>query len=97
VILGACHAADSSRSPESGVGLPEAFLRSGARAVIASPDAIEDLGAEPFFTAVRERVMRGADPAVAVRDERLHRLALSHDDTWVSGVVVFESPGTASM
>src|SRR5262249_2325593 len=29
VILGACHAADSSRSPESGVGLPEAFLRSG--------------------------------------------------------------------
>jgi tetratricopeptide (TPR) repeat protein len=97
VILGACHAADSSRSPESGVGLPEAFLRSGARAVIASPEAIEDLGAGPFFTAVRERVMRGVDPAVAVRDERLHRLAVSRDDTWVSGVVVFESPGTASM
>jgi hypothetical protein len=97
VILGACHAADSSKSPESGLGLPEAFLRSGARAVIASPDAIEDLGAGPFFAAVRDRVMHGADPAAAVRDERMQRLAKSRDDTWVSGVVVFESPGTVSM
>jgi CHAT domain-containing protein len=97
VILGACHAADSSKSPESGVGLPEAFLRSGARAVIASPDAVEDVGGGAFFTAVRERVLRGADPAVAVRDERLHRLAMSHDDAWVAGVVVFESPDSATM
>ena len=97
VILGACHAADSSKSLEGGIGLPEAFLRSGARAVIASPDAVQDLGAAGLFAAVRERVMHGADPAVALRDERLHRLALSHDDTWVAGVVVFESPGTASM
>jgi CHAT domain-containing protein len=92
VILGACHAAESSKSLEGGVGLPEAFLRSGARAVIASPDAIQDLGAGAFFTAVRERVLQGADPAVAVRDARLHRPAMSHDDAWVSGVVVFESP-----
>jgi hypothetical protein len=92
VILGACHAAESSKSLEGGVGLPEAFLRAGARAVIASPDAIQDLGAGAFFTAVRERVLQGADPAVAVRDARLHRPAMSHDDAWVSGVVVFESP-----
>jgi tetratricopeptide (TPR) repeat protein len=96
VILGACHAAESSKSLEGGVGLPEAFLRSGARAVIASPDAVPDLGATAFFSAVRERVMQGADPAVAVRDARLQRPAMSHDDAWVSGVVVFESPDPVS-
>lgn len=90
VILGACHAATSSRTLEGGMGLAEAFLRSGARAVVASPDAVQDLGAHAFFEAVRDRVMHGTDPAVAVRDERLRRLAVSHDDTWVSGVVVFE-------
>lgn len=90
VILGACHAATSSRSLEGGMGLAEAFLRSGARAVIASPDAIPDLGAHTFFAAVRERILHGADPAVAVRDERIRRRAASHDDAWVTGVVVFE-------
>ncbi|HET7500084.1 MAG TPA: CHAT domain-containing protein [Kofleriaceae bacterium] len=90
VILGACHAATSSRSLEGGMGLAEAFLRSGARGVIASPDAVPDRSGHAFFAAVRQRVMQGADPAIAVRDERMHRLSLSHDDTWVSGVVVFE-------
>lgn len=96
VILGACHAADSSKSLEGGIGLPEAFLRSGARAVIASPDAVGDLGAAGFFAAVRERVLRGADPAVALRDERLHRSSQAHDEPWVAGVVVFERPETVS-
>lgn len=90
IILGACHAAMSSLSLEGGMGLAEAFLRSGARAVIASPEPVQDLGAVAFFSAVRERVMHGVDPAVAVRDERQRRLATSRDDTWVSGVVVFE-------
>ncbi|HEX2686192.1 MAG TPA: CHAT domain-containing protein, partial [Kofleriaceae bacterium] len=90
VILGACYAASSSRSLEGGMGLAEAFLRSGARAVIASPDAIQDLGAPAFFAAVRDRVVRGIDPAIALRDERVRRLAVSHDDAWVAGVVVFE-------
>jgi hypothetical protein len=90
VILGACHAATSSRVLEGGMGLPEAFLRAGARAVIASPDAVQDLGAHEFFAAIRDRVARGQDPAAALRDERMHQLAASHDDTWVSGVVVFQ-------
>lgn len=97
VILGACHAAASSRSPEGGMGLAEAFLRSGARAVIASPDAVPDLGATALFAAVRDRVLRGAAPALALRDERVRRLAQSPDDTWLSGVVVFERPGPVSM
>lgn len=90
VILGACHAATSSRVLEGGMGLPEAFLRAGARAVIASPEVVADLGAYGFFAAVRDRVARGQDPAAALRDERMHQLAASHDDTWVSGVVVFQ-------
>jgi hypothetical protein len=89
VLLAACHAAASSRTLEGGIGLAEAFLRSGARAVIASPDAIPDLGAAAVFAAVRDRVLRGIDPAIALRDERLRRLAQSHDDAWVSGLVVF--------
>jgi len=88
VILGACHAAASSRSLEGGIGLAEAFRRAGAGAVIASPDPVQDLGAYGFFTAVRERVAAGADPAVALRDERVKRLA--ERDSWVAGVVVFE-------
>ena len=90
VILGACHAATSSRSLEGGMGLAEAFLRSGARAVVASPDAVQDLGAHAFFDAVREHVMHGAPPSVAVREERIRLLSTSRDNTWVSGVVVFE-------
>ena len=72
------------------MGLAEAFLRSGASAVIASPDAVPDRGALPFFAAVRDRVVAGAEPAVALRDERTRRLAASPDETWVSSVVVFE-------
>jgi CHAT domain-containing protein len=90
VILGACHAAASSRSLEGGTGLAEAFLRSGARAVVASPDAVQDLGAYAFFTAVRNRVIGGADVATALRDERVQRRTSSRDDAWTSGVVVFE-------
>ena len=90
VILGACHAAASSRSLDGGMGLAEAFLRAGARAVVASPDAVQDLGAPAFFSAVRDRVIRGVDPAIALREERMRWLAMSHDNAWVAGVVVFE-------
>jgi len=90
VILGACRSATSSRALEGGMGLAEAFLRSGASAVIASPDAVPDRGALPFFAAVRDRVVAGAAPAVALRDERTRRLAVAPDETWVSSVVVFE-------
>jgi hypothetical protein len=94
VILGACHAATSSRSLEGGMGLAEAFLRAGARAVVASPDAIQDLDAQAFFGAVRDQVMHGTDPAIAVRDQRQRSLAASKpgsdNNSWISSVVVFE-------
>jgi hypothetical protein len=86
VILAACHAATSSRSLEGGTGLAEAFLRAGARAVIASPEAVRDRDAEAVFARVRDRVRAGADPAIAVRDAR----QASHADAWITRVVVFE-------
>jgi hypothetical protein len=49
-----------------------------------------------LFAAVRERVLRGVDPAVALRDERMHRRVQTHDEPWVAGVVVFERPETVS-
>jgi hypothetical protein len=58
--------------------------------VIASPDAVQDLTANSFLAAIRERVARGADPAIAVRDERVRHLSVSPHDAWVFGVVVFE-------
>jgi hypothetical protein len=91
VILGACHAATSSRSQEGGIGLAEAFLRAGARAVVASPDVVQDLDAHTFFAAVRDRVAQGIHPAIAVRDERVRRPAGGGGDAWASGVIVFES------
>jgi CHAT domain-containing protein len=90
VILGSCRAAASSHVLEGGIGLAEGFLRAGARAVIASPDAVQDLGAQAFFAQVRDRVVKGTDPATALRDERMRHLATASDDTWVSGVVVFQ-------
>ena len=90
VILGACHAATSSRSLEGGMGLAEAFLRAGARAAIASPGIVQDLSAPAVFAAIRDRVIHGSDPATAVRDERVRRLAEHPDATWILGIVVFE-------
>jgi CHAT domain-containing protein len=90
VILGSCRAAASSHVLEGGIGLAEGFLRAGARAVIASPDAVPDRGAQAFFAAIRDRVVQGADPAAALRDERMRHLAAAPDDTWVSGVVIFQ-------
>ena len=61
----------------------------GPVSMIASPDAVQDRDALPFFSAIRDRVLAGADPAVALRDERMRRAA-SRDDAWVAGVVMFE-------
>jgi hypothetical protein len=58
--------------------------------VVASPEAVQDLRAFGFFAGVRDRVLHGVDPAIALRDERLRRLSVSHDDAWVTGVVVFQ-------
>jgi hypothetical protein len=89
VVLAACRAALTSPSWHEPWSLPTAFLKAGARAVIASPIDIPDAQAGPFFEAVRTRIRAGEPPAVAVRNERL--AALEKEPTsWTRTVLVFE-------
>ncbi len=89
VVLAACeggHVAPFEREPWS---LPLALMNAGARAVIASPASVDDAQAGPFFEAVLERIRAGEDPARALRDERVARLA-GGAGAWVRQVLVFD-------
>jgi hypothetical protein len=89
VVLAACNAAQGARYQHAPWSLPNAFLAVGARAVFAAGAAIPDLEAEPFFTRVLDRIAAGADPAVALRDERLEALA-RNPSSWAADVMLFE-------
>jgi CHAT domain-containing protein len=89
VILAACHAAYTAPFLHEPWGLPRAFLLAGARAVLASPDEIPDTEAGAFFRAVEQRILAGVDPAVALRDERVRRLARD-PKSWARNVLLFD-------
>ena len=89
VILAACRAGLSARYGAFQWSLPVAFLRAGARWVVASPTPVEDAEGPAFFSAVWRRIVAGAPPAVALRDERTAgRWRRSHRQ-WTSHVVLF--------
>jgi hypothetical protein len=92
VILAACHAATTAPYLHEAWGLPLAFARAGARAIVATPGDVDDAQAGAFFAAVRVRVRRGQPPAAALRDERMDRLRTS-PESWVRDVIVFEPGG----
>jgi hypothetical protein len=89
VVLAACDAARVASFDHEPWSLPLAFIAAGARAVFASPDPIGDAQAAPFFDAVLARVRRGADPAIALRDERVAWLARGASP-WIRNVLVFD-------
>jgi hypothetical protein len=89
IVLAACHSARGARYQHAPWSLPHAFLAGGARAVFATGTDIPDADAQPFFDRVLERVRKGADPAAALRDERVPILAAA-PDSWVGDVMVFE-------
>jgi hypothetical protein len=89
IVLAACRSAQGARYQHAPWSLPHAFLARGARAVVAAGTDIPDTDAGPFFRRVLERVRTGADPAVALRDERMAILK-STPDSWVADVMVFE-------
>jgi hypothetical protein len=89
VILGACHAARTARYFREAWSLPSAFVRAGARVVFASTEEIRDAEARPFFDAVRDRIRKGASPAIALRDERV-RSGTKGRERWTDDVIVFE-------
>jgi CHAT domain-containing protein len=90
VVLAACEAARGSTALHELASLPNAFLASGARAVIAATQKIPDEDSSTFFGAVRERIRAGASPSVAVRDERQQWLREGKGTDWINGVLVFE-------
>ncbi|MEO7733809.1 MAG: CHAT domain-containing protein, partial [Kofleriaceae bacterium] len=89
VVLAACHSAQGARYQHAPWSLPDAFLAAGARAVFAAGTEVPDREAGPFFEHVLVRVRRGADPATALRDERVQGLE-ANPSSWVGDVMLFE-------
>lgn len=85
VVLAACEAGAVAPFLDDGVGLPLAFARAGARAVLASPAAVDDATARAFFRGALARIAGGASPAIAVRDERAAR-----PSDWAADVIVYQ-------
>jgi hypothetical protein len=90
VVLAACRAARVAPFDHEPWSLPLAFIKSGARAVLASPSPIRDADAAAFFDAVLTRIRAGASPAAALRDERLAWLSRGANP-WVREVLLFDS------
>lgn len=89
VVLAACDSGHRARYQHVPFSLPSAFLFAGARMVFAAGSAIPDSEAGGFFAQVLHSVHAGADPAVALRDERQRVLAVD-PSSWVADVVLFE-------
>ncbi|HEX7838623.1 MAG TPA: CHAT domain-containing protein [Kofleriaceae bacterium] len=89
VVLAACHSAQGALYQHAPWSLPHAFLGVGARAVFAAATEIPDRESGLFFTRVLARIRGGADPAAALRDERVAALT-SNTSSWVADVILFE-------
>ncbi len=89
VILAACRAGERAPYHHQPWSLPMAFVEAGASAVLASPSAIQDAEAGPFFEAVRARIRAGEPPAQALRDARVEFLGRDPQSS-VKDVVLFE-------
>ena len=88
VVLAACNASAIGGAFHSTWGLADAFAGAGARAVIASPDPIQDADAPGFFAALRVRIAAGEPPAAALRQERTARTDPA-ERAWIDRLVVF--------
>jgi hypothetical protein len=89
VILGACHSARGAHYEHAPWSLPDALLAAGARAVLAVASEIPDVASGEFFARVLARVRAGADPAAALRDERLAMLRADRT-SWAGDAVLLE-------
>jgi hypothetical protein len=88
ITLASCHAAYTARYLHEPWSLPYAFLLAGARGVLAPASEIPDREAGEFFRNISDQILRGLDPAIALRDQRLQRHRGSAD--WVNSVVLFD-------
>jgi cellulose synthase operon protein C len=89
VVLAACNGGELIvPSPHAPNSLPVAFLDAGARAVLASSEAISDADAGSFFDGIRRRAADGAALPVALRDEKTAWEAKGA--SWTQRVMLFE-------
>jgi tetratricopeptide (TPR) repeat protein len=88
VVLAACGAAARATQRPDASELAGAFVRAGARGVIAAMTSIPDAEADAFFATVRARMAGGRSVAVALNEARSAWPEANR--SWVSGVVVFE-------
>ena len=91
VILAACGSAMTASYYRERWNLPAAFLRAGARSVIASPSIIQDSEAGAFFDGVRARIDAGQSVATSLRDARKSWLSTHPSAGWVRSLLVFQS------
>ena len=67
VLLSACEVGRSSvRWGEELIGMTAAWLHAGARCVVASPAAVNDVAAHDALVRVHEALAAGNDPATAL-------------------------------
>lgn len=85
VILAACHAGRVQYS-ERPWGLADAFLRAGARAVVAGTGEVLDRGSAESMSILAARTRTGRDVAEVLRDLRVAR----RDQPWLKSILVFE-------
>lgn len=90
VVLASCKGAQPGPVLHEARNLPAAFLRAGARAVLAASDDVPDQAGPAFFNGVRERILRGDAPAEALRAERRQWLARDPEAKWLNGVLLFQ-------
>jgi CHAT domain-containing protein len=75
VTISACHGVGSRNySGEGLVGLSWAFLRAGARAVIAALWEVDDASTASLMDQFYDELSKGTDPATALRDAKLKLL-----------------------
>lgn len=89
VLLAACYSAKTALDLHQSHGLAAAFVRSGARVVLAATQEIPNKDAPRFFELVLERVRAGQPAAGALRDERVKWVAAG-GGRWVEQVLLFE-------
>jgi hypothetical protein len=86
VLLTACHSGRTARVRDHSPSLPLAFLRAGARAVVAAETPLPAAGGRKFFARVREAARRGLSAAQATREARA---SMPPGLDWVEGVLVY--------
>ena len=87
ITLAACDAAYTAPYLHEPWSLPYAFLLAGARGVLAPATAVPDKDAGSFFRSVGDQILRGIDPAIVLRDQRMQRRTSAD---WVDAVVLFD-------